>query len=120
MFQFFVLLSTGLLAGLASGFLGVGGGIIVIPMLVGLLGYSQKMAQGTSLALLLPPIGILAVMNYYKADSLNIKAAMIMCVTFVIGSYLSSKFAVSLPEVTIKRIFAIFLMAYAVKLFFGK
>lgn len=116
----FILLSIGLLAGLASGFLGVGGGIIVIPMLVGLLGYSQKTAQGTSLALLLPPIGLLAVMNYYKAASINIKAALIMCVTFVIGSYLSSKYAVSLPEVTIKRIFAIFLMAYSVKLFFGK
>lgn len=117
---FFILLFIGLLAGLASGFLGIGGGIIVIPMLVGLLGFSQKAAQGTSLAMLLPPIGILAVLNYYKAGSMNIKAALIMCVTFIIGSYLSSKFAVSLPEVTVKRIFALFLMAYAVKLFFWK
>jgi uncharacterized membrane protein YfcA len=120
MYPYFILLATGLLAGVASGFLGVGGGIIVIPLLVGLLGYTQKMAQGTSLALLLPPIGILAVINYYKAGATNIKAALIMCITFIIGSYFASKYVVQLPEVTVRRIFAIFLMVYSVKLFFGK
>lgn len=120
MTQIFILLLIGLLSGLLSGFMGVGGGIIVIPMLVGLLGYSQLQAQGTSLALLLPPIGILAVMNYYKAGQINIKAALIMCISFVIGSFLSSKYAVHLPEHVIKKVFAVFLMVYAVKLFFGK
>jgi len=120
MFQISILLLIGLLSGIASGFLGVGGGIIVIPMLVGILGYSQLQAQGTSLALLLPPIGILAVMNYYKAGQINIKAALIMCVSFVIGSFLSSKYAVHLPEQIIKKVFAVFLMVYAIKLFFGK
>ena len=89
-------------------------------MLVGFLGYTQKEAQGTSLGLLLLPIGILAVMNYYKAGHVNLKAVGIMVVTFVIGSYLSSLYAVSLPEGILKKIFAVFLLIYALKLLIGK
>jgi len=115
-----ILLAIGLAAGLLSGMVGVGGGIVVIPMLVAFLGFSQKQAQGTSLGLLLLPIGILAVMNYYKAGLINIKAIGIMTITFVIGSYLSSKVAVGLPDHLIKKIFAVFLMFVALKLFLGK
>ncbi|PKL83940.1 MAG: permease [Ignavibacteriae bacterium HGW-Ignavibacteriae-3] len=120
MYETFVLLIIGLAAGLVSGVLGIGGGIIIIPMLVGLLGYSQKEAQGTSLGLLLPPIGILAVLNYHKAGLVNLKAAGLMIVTFIIGSYLSSKLAVNLPEDVVKKIFAVFLLFYAIKLFMAK
>lgn len=116
----FILLLIGLAAGLASGILGIGGGIIIIPALVFFLGYSQKMAQGTSLGLLLPPVGILAVLNYYNAGYVNLKAAGLMIITFIIGSYLSSKFAISLPEHIVKKIFATFLLFYAIKLFLGK
>lgn len=115
-----ILLLIGLAAGLASGVLGIGGGIIIIPALVYLLNYSQKAAQGTSLGLLLPPIGLLAVINYYKAGYVNIKAAGLMIITFIIGSYFSSLIAVSLPENVVKKIFAVFLLFYSVKLFFGK
>lgn len=115
-----ILLLIGLAAGLISGVLGIGGGIIIIPMLVGFLGYTQKEAQGTSLGLLLLPIGILAVMNYYKAGYVNLKAVGIMIITFVIGSYLSSLYAITLPEGVLKKIFAVFLMIYAFKLLFGK
>jgi hypothetical protein len=115
-----ILLIIGLTGGLVSGILGIGGGIVIIPMLVGLLGYSQKDAQGTSLGLLLLPIGILAVMNYYKAGHINLKAVAIMVITFVIGSYISSLFALSIPEGTLKKIFAVFLFLYALKLFLGK
>lgn len=118
--EIIILLLIGLAAGLASGILGIGGGIIVIPALVYLLNYSQKSAQGTSLGLLLLPIGLLAVINYYKAGYVNVKAAGIMIITFVIGSYLSSKFAVTLPENIIKKIFAVFLLFYSIKLFLGK
>lgn len=111
------LLLIGLLAGIFSGILGIGGGIIVIPALVMLLGFSQQQAQGTSLGLLLPPIGLLAVINYHKAGFVDIKAAGIMCVTFIIGSYFASKFAVSLPEAIIKKLFAAFLLFYSIKLF---
>jgi hypothetical protein len=115
-----ILLIIGLTGGLVSGVHGIGGGIVIIPMLVGFLGYTQKDAQGTSLGLLLLPIGILAVMNYYKAGHINLKAVAIMVITFIIGSYISSLYAVNLPEGTLKKIFAVFLFLYALKLFFGK
>ena len=105
-----ILLIIGLAAGLVSGVLGIGGGIIIIPALVYILGFSQKEAQGTSLGLLLPPIGILAVLNYYKAGYVNLRAAGLMIITFIIGSYISSLFAVNLPENIIKKIFAVFLL----------
>lgn len=120
MMEIIILLLIGLVAGLASGILGIGGGILVIPALVYFLNYSQKAAQGTSLGLLLPPIGLLAVLNYYNAGYVNLKAAGIMIITFLIGSYFSSKFAINLPEGVIKKVFAVFLLFYAVKLFFGK
>lgn len=115
-----ILLFMGLAAGLLSGFLGIGGGIIIIPALVFFLGYTQQMAQGTSLAFLLPPIGILAVYNYYKVGQVDLKAAAIMCVTFLIGSYFSSKIATQVPEQLLKKMFAVFLLAYSLKLFFEK
>jgi uncharacterized membrane protein YfcA len=118
--EVFVLLVIGLIAGLMSGFLGIGGGIIIIPALVYILGYSQQNAQGTSLGLLLPPIGLLAVLNYHKSGFVNIKAAAIMCVSFIIGSYISSKLAVNLPEVILKKVFASFLLFYSLKLFLEK
>ncbi|MBM4170909.1 MAG: sulfite exporter TauE/SafE family protein [Ignavibacteria bacterium] len=120
MTEIIILLIIGLAAGIVSGVLGIGGGIVVIPMLVGFLGYSQKDAQGTSLGLLLLPIGILAVMNYYNAGHINLKAVGIMVITFVIGSYLSSLYALELPEATLKKIFAVFLFLYAIKLFLDK
>lgn len=115
-----ILLLIGLAAGIISGFLGIGGGIIIIPALVYLLGYSQQNAQGTSLGLLLPPIGILAVLNYHNAGFVNIKAAAIMCITFIIGSYFSSKIVVEMPEAVIKKAFGVFLLFYALKLFVEK
>ena len=118
--EVFVLLVIGLIAGLMSGFLGIGGGIIIIPALVYILGYSQQNAQGTSLGLLLPPIGLLAVLNYHKAGFVNIKAATIMCASFIIGSYISSKLAVDLPEAILKKVFATFLLFYSFKLFLEK
>ena len=118
--EILILLLIGLLAGVISGFLGIGGGIVIIPALVYLLGYSQQNAQGTSLGLLLPPIGVLAVLNYHKAGYVNIKAAAIMCLTFIIGSYISSKVAVELPEAVLKKIFASFLLFYSLKLFLEK
>lgn len=118
--EIIILIIIGILAGAMSGVLGIGGGIIVIPALVMILGYSQQAAQGTSLGLLLPPIGILAVINYYNKGFVNLKAVAIMAVAFLIGSYFASKFALSLPESIIKKIFGVFLVFYAFKLFFGK
>jgi uncharacterized membrane protein YfcA len=115
-----ILIFLGAIAGFSAGFLGIGGGVIVIPGLVYLLNYSQLEAQGTSLAMMLPPIGLFAVYNYYNAGYVNIKAALILVVAFMIASYFSSKIAVNIPEIVIKKIFAVFLLVYAAKLFLEK
>ena len=114
------LLIVGLAAGMLSSLVGIGGGTVVVPSLVIMFAMSQKMAQGTSLAMLLPPIGILAVINYYKAGYVDFKIAAILCISFIIGGYLGSKIALSLSETVIKKIFACFLLILAVKYFFDK
>ena len=111
----------GLAAGILSGMIGIGGGIIIVPALVFVLGFTQRQAQGTSLGLLLLPVGILAVMNYYKQGFIDVKVVGIMCATFILGGWLGSKIALSLPQETVKKIFAIVLIVVAVKmLFFDK
>ncbi len=115
------LLLIGLASGLLSSMVGIGGGTIIVPALVFLLAMSQKTAQGTSLAMLLPPIGVFAVINYYKAGYVDFKIAGILCISFILGSYFGSKLALNLDESVLKRIFGVFLMIMAVKyLFFSK
>jgi len=115
------LLMIGLVAGVISSMVGIGGGVVIVPALVILFSISQKMAQGTSLVMLLPPIGVLAVINYYKAGYVDFKIAGVLIVAFVIGSYFGSKVALNLQESTLKRIFGVFLMLLAVKyVFFTK
>lgn len=99
----------GLLAGMLSGLIGVGGGIIIVPALVFFLGFTQKEAQGTSLGLLLLPIGILAVMNYYNKGLIDIKVVGIMAFAFLLGGFLGSKIALAISEDSLKKIFAIVL-----------
>jgi uncharacterized membrane protein YfcA len=111
----------GLAAGVLSGMIGIGGGIIIVPALVFILGFSQQQAQGTSLGLLLLPVGILAVMNYYKQGYIDIKVVGIMSITFVLGGWLGSKLSLSIPQETVKKIFAVLLIVVAAKmLFFDK
>lgn len=111
-----ILLVIGLCAGMLSGFVGVGGGIIIVPALVFFLGFSQHMAQGTSLTMMIPPIGILAVMNYYKSGNVDMKAALILCLTFVVGGYLGSKLSISLDQKVVKKVFAVIMMFAAVRM----
>lgn len=111
----------GLAAGVLSGLVGVGGGIIIVPALVFLLGFSQHQAQGTSLGILLLPAGIFAVINYYKQGYIDLKVVFILFVGFVIGGYLGSKISLSLSEAAVKKIFAVVLLVIAGKmLFFDK
>ena len=115
------LLVLGLAAGMLSSVVGIGGGVLIVPALVLIFAVSQKVAQGTSLVMLLPPIGIFAVINYYKAGYVDFKIAGVLCIAFIVGSYFGSKVALNLPESTLKRIFGVFLMVLAVKyLFFSK
>jgi len=111
-----LLLLIGLAAGMLSGLVGVGGGIIVVPALVFALGFTQQQAQGTSLGLLLLPIGIFAVINYYKQGYIDIRVVLIMSVAFIFGAYLGSKFALSLPEEIVRKIFAIILFWAGIKM----
>jgi uncharacterized membrane protein YfcA len=111
-----ILLLIGLFAGILSGLVGVGGGLIVVPALVFFLGYNQHQAQGTSLGLLLLPVGILAVINYYNRGHIDIKVVAIMSIAFILGGWLGSKIALRLPADTVKKIFAIFLLYSAFRL----
>ena len=110
------LIIIGLCAGMLSGLIGVGGGIIVVPALVFFLGFSQHEAQGTSLGLLLLPVGILAVANYYKQGFIDVKVVAIMCLAFVVGGWLGSKLSLALPEEMVKKIFAVILLYTAFKM----
>ena len=101
-----ILIIIGLLAGMLSGLIGVGGGIIIVPALMFFVGFTQKEAQGTSLGLLLLPIGILAVLNYYNKGLIDIKVVGIMAASFIIGGFLGSKIALAISEDSLKKIFA--------------
>ncbi len=116
-----VLLLIGLAAGMLSGLVGVGGGIIIVPCLVFFLGFSQKLAQGTSLGILLLPIGILGALQYHKQGYIDFKVIAIIAVAFFFGSFLGSKIALSLSQENVKKIFAVIMMLVAIKmLFFDK
>jgi hypothetical protein len=111
-----ILIIIGLVAGALSGFVGVGGGIIIVPALVYLLGLSQFEAQGTSLLLMLPPIGILAAMNYYQSGAVNWKYASVIALTFVVGGYFGSKITLKLDETLVKLIFGVLMLLVAIKM----
>jgi len=119
-YTLFLLVLIGFMAGILGGLLGLGGGIIIIPALVFLLGFTQHQSIGTSVAVMLPPIGIFAAFNYYKAGYVNLKYALIIAVAFMAGSWLSSKLAVNMSESTLKKIFSFLLLIMAVKMFFSK
>lgn len=108
----------GLVSGALGGLLGIGGAIIIIPVLVYFFGFDQKTAQGTTLLLMLPPIGLLAALEYYKAGHANIKAGIFIALFFIIGSWISSKFALKLNSDIIRKIFAGSLMLISIRMFF--
>ncbi len=113
-----ILLLVGLAAGILSGLVGVGGGIIIVPCLVFFLGFSQKMAQGTSLGILLLPIGVLGAMQFYKQGYIDLKVVAIISVAFIFGSYFGSKIALKLSQENVKKIFALVMLLVAVKMLF--
>ena len=110
----------GLAAGVLSGFLGLGGGAIVIPALVFLFGFTQHQAQGTTLAMMIPPIGLLAAYKYYQSGNVKIAAAALMCIGFFIGGYFGAKFVDKIPELILKRCFGVFILFIALKMIFSK
>ncbi len=113
-----ILVFTGILSGTLGGLVGIGGGIIIVPALIYFLGFSQWDAQGTSLALLMFPVGILGVMQYYKHGHVHFGYVAFIAVGFLLGGYLGSKISLSIPQEQVKRFFAIFMILIAVKMLF--
>lgn len=114
------LILIGLLAGLLSGVMGVGGGVIMIPLMIVLLGFNQHQAQGTSLAVLAVPVTFLAAYNYYGEGHVNWKYAAVIALFFIVGGYIGSRLAINLDQRTLKKIFGGILLIIAIKLLWGK
>lgn len=108
----------GLAAGTLSGLIGIGGGIIIIPALVFLFGLSQHTAQGTTLALMVPPVGILAAWTYYKCGFVDLKIAGLICVGFFFGGLIGAKFATAIPTAILEKIFGASLFLVSIKMMF--
>ncbi len=118
--EIFLLVLIGLLAGFVGGSLGLGGGIIIVPALVFILGLTQHNAQGTSLVVLLFPVGLFAVYNYQKAGMINWKMAWIIMIAVVVGSYFGSLLSIHMPEKILKKAFGFFILLVSLKMILGK
>lgn len=112
----FLYILLGLLAGIISGLIGIGGGIIIIPALIYIFGLSQHMAQGTTLALMVPPIGILAAIEYYKKGFVNLKIAALVCSGFFIGGLIGARIATNISPQILKKIFGAALLLISLKM----
>ncbi|MCK9582101.1 MAG: sulfite exporter TauE/SafE family protein [Endomicrobiales bacterium] len=110
----------GLVAGCLSGFIGIGGGVLLIPVLVYFFKMSQHMAQGTTLAAMVAPIGILAAITYYNKEYVNIPVAVLICIGFVIGGLVGAKFAVLSDGAILKKVFGIVMLVVAFQMIFSK
>lgn len=116
--QIYYLILLGLGAGVLSGLVGIGGGIIVIPALVFLFGFTLHQAQGTTLAMMVPPIGILAAWTYYKAGHVDIKVAALLCAGFVIGGLIGAKAATAIPTKALEKVFGGALLLISLRMIF--
>lgn len=115
-----LLIIIGLCAGTLSGLIGIGGGIIMVPLFVLFLGISQHNAQGLSLAVMLPPVTFLAVYNYHKEGEIDWKIAIVVSIMFIIGGYFGSKLALQIDQRILKKIFGGLMLIVALKLLFTK
>lgn len=113
-------LVVGVIVGVFSGLVGVGGGVLLVPILVYGFKMNQKLAQGTSLAMLLPPTGILAFMKYYREGNADLKLGLIIALGVLVGGYFGGGWAQQLSGPTLRKVFAAFMAAVAVKMFFQK
>jgi uncharacterized protein len=113
------LIIIGLVAGTLGGMVGLGGGIILIPALILIMKLDQQTAQGTSIAIMLPPIGLFAVYNYYKAGYVNIKYAFVIAMAFMVGGYFGSILALKLSPDVMRKVFSVILVVIAIKMFFS-
>src|SRR5437016_14452302 len=116
MLQTIEFIGLGLIVGVLAGMLGIGGAIFVIPALVYIFGWEQHTAQGTTLAMLVPPIGILAAWKYYQAGHVDLKVAGLLCVGFFVGGYFGGIIANQIPADTLRKLFGAVLLLTALKM----
>ena len=110
----------GISAGVFSGFFGIGGAVVLVPALVYLFRFPQHYAQGTALAALLLPVGILAVIKYYQAGNVNIKTAIFISLGFFVGGFIGAHVAHMLPDLLLKRLFGVLLLCISMYMLLGK
>ena len=115
--QFIIL---GLVVGVMAGALGIGGAVFIVPALVYIFGWQQHLAQGTTLAMLVPPIGILAALKYYQAGHVDIKVAALLCAGFLVGGYFGGVVANQLPDVILRKVFGVAILLISLKMILGK
>jgi uncharacterized membrane protein YfcA len=120
MINILLYLLLGLVAGSLSGLIGIGGGVIIVPALVFLFGLSQHQAQGTTLALLVPPIGLLAALTYYRQGYVDLKIAAFICAGFFLGGLLGAKLAIGLSNVILEKVFGVALLLIAIKMILAR
>jgi len=116
----FTLLAIGLIAGIASGMVGIGGGLIIVPALVFFMNQSQHTAQGISIGMLLLPVGFMAAYNYYKAGNFNMLYSILIGLGFIGGAYIGSRVAVTIDPLLMRRIFGVLILIMAIKLILSK
>jgi hypothetical protein len=110
----------GVVAGLLSGILGIGGGVVLIPALIFIFGLTQLQAQGTTLALMVPPIGLLAAIRYYQSGNVKLGMAGFICLGFFVGGLLGANLVQNLPEPLIRKVFALFLLFLSLRMLLTK
>jgi len=114
------LLVLGLVGGIASGLIGIGGGVILVPALVFMFGMQQHLAQGTTMALMVPPIGILGAWTYWHEGYVDLKVAALLCLGFVVGSLIGARFATSLSNHMLEQVFGVALLILGAKMLIGR
>lgn len=120
MIQIMLYILLGLAAGILSGLMGIGGGLIIIPALVYVFKFSQIQAQGTTLALLLPPVGLLAFLVYYRSGHVDLRAAIPICLAFFFGGLFGAKIAIGLSNLFLQRLFGVVMFLVSIKMIFSK
>jgi len=117
--QWCIFVIIGIIGGISAGFFGIGGGILIVPALIYGAGFSQHMATGTSIAVLLPPIGLAAALEYYRHGNVDVRAALILAVTMFLGTWIGAYFANQIPGPQLRLIFGIFVCCLGVYLVYG-
>lgn len=118
--QIIIYISIGILAGLVGGFFGLGGGIVLVPVFVYILGLTQHQAQGSALAAMVPPITLLAAIRYYYAGNVKLQLAIFACIGFIAGGLLGAHIVQNVPSLLLKRLFGYVMLFVAVRMILGK